>query len=489
MIKTRFSPSPTGMIHLGNARAALFSALYAKHMKGAFLLRIEDTDQSRSDEKYTDILQDDIRWLGAQWDEGPYWQSKRHEIYLSYYQKLEETGNAYPCFCSDQELALNRKLQLSRGHAPRYPGTCRGLSPEEVTKRIVEGKQPTLRFRVPVNQMIEFIDLVKGQQRFNSDDIGDFIIRRADKTSSFLFCNAIDDSLMGVTHVIRGEDHLANTPRQLMILQALDMPTPHYGHLSLIMGEDGGKLSKRHGSASLHDLRTEGYLPLAVINYLSRLSHVYDEQRLMSFNELATHFRLEKISRSPARFDTNQLLHWQKEAVLALNKEEAWHWLEKSSEHIILEDTTPEKKLLSYLALHETNDRKIKDRIPTDKQDLFIDMMRKNVLFPSEAKKWTQILFGKELELNQEKISILAEAGENFFNAAQNAVEKHQTDLKSILDELKQQLGISGKRLFMPLRIALTGEEHGPELINIVDLLGAAEMKNRFAVALQKIKR
>ena len=468
MIRTRFSPSPTGMIHLGNARAALFSALYAMHNKGAFLLRIEDTDQARSDHKYTDILQEDLHWLGIEWQEGPdiggphapYWQSKRHDIYLHHYQQLEQLGQAYPCFCSDQELALNRKIQLSRGHAPRYPGTCRGLSQEEVAKRIADGKQPTLRFRVPVNAMIEFVDLVKGLQRFNSDDIGDFIIRRADGTASFLFCNAIDDSLMQVTHVIRGEDHLANTPRQLMILQSLKMSTPHYGHLSLIMGEDGGKLSKRHGSASLHDLKTEGYLPLAVLNYLSRLSHVYEEQRLMHFSELAQHFNLDKISRSPARFDTNQLLHWQKEAVLSLDNDAVWAWLGN-----------------------------LKDHIPQDKRDLFIDMMRKNIIFPAEATQWSAILFGDALEFSPDKVAILKEAGDSFFAAAEQAVEKHGTDLKSILDQLKTQLGIAGKRLLMPLRIALTGEEHGPELVNIVELLGLQGMKKRFQEALQQVRK
>ena len=301
MIRTRFSPSPTGMLHLGNVRAALFSLLYAKKMDGIFLLRIEDTDATRSEQKYLDSLQEELHWLGLQWQEGPgvggphgpYCQSERGGIYAQYYQQLEDEGRAYPCFCSDQELALNRKLQLSRGQAPRYPGTCRKLSKETVAKRLEAGEKPALRFQVPQNTMIEFNDLVKGHQKFNSDDIGDFIIRRADGSSSFMFCNAIDDSLMGVTHILRGEDHLANTPRQLMILQALQMRAAEYGHLSLITGDDGAKLSKRHGSSSLNDLIEQGFLPHAVVNYLARLSHTYEQQSLLSFNELAIHFHLE----------------------------------------------------------------------------------------------------------------------------------------------------------------------------------------------------
>ena len=198
MIRTRFSPSPTGMIHLGNARTALFNALFAAKNQGAFLLRIEDTDQSRSAHQFTDLLQDDLQWLGIHWQEGPgvngphgpYWQSRRNAIYVHYYQQLEAAERAYPCFCTDQELALNRKIQLSRGQAPRYPGTCRGLGKEEVARRMAEGKTPALRFRVPTQTSITFVDLVKGPQHFNSDDMGDFIIRRADGSSSFLFCNA-----------------------------------------------------------------------------------------------------------------------------------------------------------------------------------------------------------------------------------------------------------------------------------------------------------
>ncbi len=469
MIRTRFSPSPTGMIHLGNVRSALFSALYAKHMHGVFILRIEDTDQSRSEEKFTESMLSDLMWLGMHWQEGPnvggphmpYFQSQRGDMYSRYYQQLEDSGLAYPCFCSDQELALHRKLQLSRGHAPRYPGTCRKLSKEIVAERIADGKKPALRFLVPQNKDVDFIDIVKGPQHFNSDDIGDFIIRRADGSSSFMFCNAIDDSIMQVSHVLRGEDHLSNTPRQLMILQALAMSSPQYGHLSLIMGDDGSKLSKRHGSFSLHDLRAEGYLPIAVMNYLARLSHAYEEQRLLSFEELAQAFNLEKISRAPARFDKNQLLHWQKEAVLKLDSNTAWDWLGQS----------------------------IQEKIPPDKRDVFIEVMRKNIVLPLEANIWAERFFENNLILSDEQLVILSEAGDVFFEKAIDAVSKHGLDLKTALDELKNTLGVSGKRLFMPVRIALTGEDHGPELIHIATLLGASGMLQRFQSAQHQLRK
>jgi nondiscriminating glutamyl-tRNA synthetase len=468
MIKTRFSPSPTGLLHLGNVRAALFSALYAKQHNGHFILRIEDTDALRSEHKYAEILQDDLKWLGLDWQEGPgvegpqgpYWQSQRHEIYAQYYQQLEDLKIAYPCFCSEQELALNRKIQLSRGQPPRYAGTCSALTKDEILARTLEGKKPALRFRVPVNTIIEFDDLVKGPQRFNSDDIGDFIIRRAEGTASFMFCNAIDDSLMQVTNVLRGEDHLTNTPRQLMILRALKMAQPQYGHLSLILGDDGTPLSKRHGSFSLHDLREQGYLPSAVLNYLARLSHTYDEQKLMDFATLAANFNTERMSRAAARFDRNQLLHWQKEAVTALDSDELWAWLGED----------------------------VKKLVPPQYTELFIETIKPNIFFPFEAADWAHIFFNNRLTIDTENLAVLKEAGENFFTTAGKAVASHGADLPTILADLKQQLNVSGKRLFMPVRIALTGQLHGPELVQIVSLLGKEKMQQRFSEALSLVR-
>lgn len=463
MVRTRFSPSPTGLLHIGNVRAALFSALYAKHTNGFFLLRIEDTDAVRSDHQFTDILQGDLRWLGLQWQEGPevegphgpYWQSLRRDIYNQYYHQLDQAGRVYPCFCSDQELALNRKIQLSQGKAPRYPGTCLRLSQEEVEERLAHGQKPALRFKVPRNEVLEFVDTVKGLQKFQTDDIGDFLIRRADGSASFLFCNAIDDSLMEVTHVIRGEDHLTNTPRQLMILQALRMRAPSYGHLSLILGDDGAPLSKRHGSFSLHDLRNKGYLPSALLNYLARLSHTYEANKLLTFDELAEQFNLEKLSKSSARFDQHQLLHWQKEAVLNLDSKTMWEWLGED----------------------------LKEKVPQHAQDLFIEVMRQNVLFPQDVIEWIHILFGKELQFSSEHLQVLKETGKDFFVAAADLMREPKEDLNFLLEGLKLKCGVSGKNLFRPIRVALTGQMHGPELPQIAKLLGPEKMLKRFEEA------
>lgn len=468
MIRTRFSPSPTGLLHLGNVRAALFSALYARKHEGDFIVRIEDTDAVRSEQKYVDQLQDDLHWLGIQWQEGvdvggpyaPYRQSERHAIYDQYYKQLEKEGKAYPCFCSDQELALHRKLQLSRGAAPRYPGTCRKLSQEEIQKRFSAGAKAALRFQVPNDEIIEFVDIVKGLQRFSSDDIGDFIIRRQDGSSSFMFCNAIDDSLMQVTHVLRGEDHLTNTPRQLMILTALAMRTPQYGHLSLITGEDGAPLSKRHGSSSLNDLREEGFLPEATLNYLARLGHVYETNNLMTFSELAEHFQLEKLSRSPAKFDKNQLLHWQKEAVMALDFSAVEKWLGAN----------------------------LLNRIPAGKRSLFIEVMQKNIIFPHEAERWAHFLFTEDWVIDERHLPLFTDVGETLFSSLESEIEKNN-DLKTALSIVSKELNLSGKRLYMPVRLALTGVDYGPELVHIASLLGKEKMIERFRLASSRTRR
>ena len=337
-VRTRFSPSPTGMMHLGNARAALFSALYAQKNHGVFMLRIEDTDAERSAEKYIEALENDLHWLDVEWQEGPgkdgaygpYRQSMRQDVYAVYYAVLEEKKLIYPCFCSEQELLMARKRQLARGLPPRYAETCKKLSAEEIAQRLADGKKPAWRFIVPDNEDVNFIDTVKGPQHFKTHDIGDFIIRRADGTSPFLFCNAIDDATMKVTHVLRGEDHLANTPRQILLLKTLELPIPQYGHLSLIVGDDGAPLSKRHGSSSVTDIREAGYLPQAIVNYLARLGHGCDAPELLDFKHLAEHFLLDKLSKSPAKFDTTQLMYWQKNAVQALDEESMWRWLGES---------------------------------------------------------------------------------------------------------------------------------------------------------------
>ena len=459
-MKTRFAPSPTGYIHMGNARTALFNALMG-HKRGAtFLLRIEDTDTERSRDEYVQALEEDLRWLGLDWQEGPevggpsepYFQSRRTDIYEKYYQQLLEAGLAYPCFCTQTELEVMRKAQAQAGLPPRYDGRCSRLTPEQVEKKLAEGVPHTLRFRVPKGEEVIFEDAIKGRQRFRTDDIGDFIIRKADGSAAFFFSNAIDDALMGVTHVIRGEDHLTNTPRQILLLQALGLPVPEYAHMSMIVGPDGSPLSKRHGSRSIRRLREEGFLPQALTNYMARLGHTYRDadNRLMSLQELADGFELSQCGTAPARYDENQLLFWQKEAVQALSDEAAVDWLAPF----------------------------VKDRVPADKWPAFAALMRDNITLPAEAVEWAERLFAP---MPLPEVELPVAVGADFFAAGEQALAQG-ADFKGLAEALKAT-GAKGKSLFQPLRWVLTGQLHGPELPVLFELMGAEEARRRFAQA------
>lgn len=464
-LKSRFCPSPTGLLHLGNVRTALFNALLAQGHNGTFLLRIEDTDKARSEDSYTQALMRDLRWLGMEWNEGPehdrgagpYWQSQRQAIYDQYYHQLESSGCAYLCFCTEQQLSLARKVQRASGKPPRYSGTCRNLTQQEIEAKLAQGLQPALRFKIDQERQTVFHDLVRGEQRFNNSDIGDFIIRRTDGTAPFMFCNAIDDALMGVTHALRGEDHLTNTPRQIMILEALGLPIPTYGHISLIIGSDGAPLSKRTGSRSVDELREHGFLPLAVVNYLARLGHHYADESFMSFEALSEKFSLDSLGGSPARYDFNQLLHWQHLAVQQLDLEALWKWLQET----------------------------INLEIPPSHRDLFLKTVRPNIVFPSDAAHWAQLLFSDEFGYGEAQRHVIREAGKPYFSLALNIVDMQGPDFTILMDRLKADLGLKGKALFQPLRVAITNELHGPELHQLIDILGRDRLKKRLNQALE----
>ncbi|HHW77010.1 MAG TPA: glutamate--tRNA ligase [Xanthomonadaceae bacterium] len=450
-VKTRFAPSPTGYLHLGNVRTALFNALLARRWGGRFLLRIEDTDRERSRPEYVAALLEDLRWLGLDWREGPqiggphepYAQSARGAIYAQYYQQLADSERAYPCFCTPAELALSRKAQLTAGRPPRYAGVCARLSEAERQARLERDPRPTLRFRVPAGRMVEFTDLVRGPQRFASDDIGDFVIRRADGTPQFFFANAVDDALMRITHVLRGEDHLANTPRQLLVLEALALPAPRYGHLALIVGADGGPLSKRAGDLSVRELRAAGYLSEALLNYLARLGHAYERDVWMEPTELAAGFAPERLGRAPARYDEAQLLHWQSEAVQHATPERLWTWMEAA----------------------------VRERVPASLRAEFIAAIRPNIRFPTDAAFWAERLFDVDSTPSADGRVVIATAGPEFFAQALAAYDRHGAAYQPLVDDLRQRTGVKGRNLFMPLRAALTGETHGPELARILTLL------------------
>jgi glutamyl-tRNA synthetase len=442
-VVTRFAPSPTGSLHLGNARTAFFSYLWARQAGGRFILRIEDTDAERSQRRFQDDLLADLRWLGLEWDEGPdvggpsapYAQAERGELYRGLFEQLERSGQAYACYCTAEELELSRKLQRMAGKPPRYAGTCRNLSAAQRAEREARGLKPSLRFAVPTGQVIEFTDAVHGAQRYTSEDIGDFIVRREDGTAAFFFCNAVDDSVMGVTHVLRGDDHLTNTPRQILILNALRMRVPSYGHVGLLLGADGAPLSKRHGSTSVQEFRELGFLRDAVLNQLFRLGHASDVDGWLALPDMPAHFRADHLGRAPARFDHTQLIHWQRETLARLTDGEVIAWLGGT-------DSTE-----------------------------FEQLIRHNVVLPADADPWRAVVHGTLAPFGAAEQDVIAAAGANFFRAAIDALRESSGDLKALTKSIKERTGAKGAGLFMPLRLALTGQTHGPELAPLLKLI------------------
>jgi glutamyl-tRNA synthetase len=463
-MKTRFAPSPTGLMHFGNLRTALFSFLLAKQQGGKFVLRIEDTDLVRSEAQYEVALKEDLYWAGITWQEEAK-QSDRLDIYAKCYAELIDKKIAYPCFCSDQQLAIERKLQLSQGKPPRYKGTCRNLTAEQIAEKKTAGLEPALRFNVSKvladGEWLEFIDLIKGKQKFLSKDLGDFIIQRQTGDVTFMFSNSIDDADMGITHALRGEDHLTNTPRQLLILRALglEIKAPQYGHFSLINGSDGAKLSKRNGSEAVRDLKQQGYHPLALANYFARLGHTIAKQNFLTMDELAANFSLDNIGTSSSTYDKMHLQHWQKEAILHASNDEIWHMI----------------------------DVKVKDLVPQDKQAEFVSIAKENILMPSEANALATMFFAEQLDYTEENKGIIKAAGKDFFEHAISFISANQDKtftFQELADYIKNQTGCKGKQLFLPLRVCLTNQLAGPEMAKFINIMPKEILSLRFNTCL-----
>jgi glutamyl-tRNA synthetase len=458
---TRFAPSPTGELHLGNARTALFNLLLARQGGGRFLLRIEDTDTDRSREPYTAALMADLRWLGIEWDggpdredeRGPYRQSQRGALYAQYFAELERRDAVYPCFCSALELSLSRREQLAAGRPPRYAGTCRNLSAAECDERRAQGLAATLRFRVPPGERVAFVDFVHGPQSFVTEDIGDFVVRRADGSAAFFFSNAVDDARMGVTHALRGEDHLTNTPRQLLILAALGLPAPAYGHVALLVGPDGSPLSKRHGAVSVRAYRERGYQPEALRNHLFRLGHSTPQHGLLTVEEMARAFAPAHLGRAPARFEEQQLNVWQRDAVHHLSADAARGWLAG-----ILPAGLDERAAAA-----------------------FVTALLPNLVLPEDARPWVDIVFGGPPALEPAGEALVRQAGAGYFSAAAAAAAKDGSDLPAIAGAVRAATGRKGADLYMPLRVALTGRAHGPELAPLLKAMPPGKARERLA--------
>jgi len=460
---TRFAPSPTGNLHPGNLRTALFSFLAARAAGGKFVLRIEDTDRARDGADHVAAQMAVLAWLGIGWDagpdrddgKGPYRQSERDAIYREHFDRLERQGRAYPCYCTPAELDIARKTQLAAGQPPRYAGTCRSLDAAARAARHAAGRQPALRFRVPDEGSVAFDDWVRGPQSVDCVSLGDFVIRRAEGGAVFFFCNALDDALMGVTLVLRGDDHLSNTPRQLLLLSALGLAAPRYGHLPLLLDADGLPQSKRRGSVTVAALRAEGFLPAALANFLLRLGHHGAPDGWVETAALPGAFRVDHLGRAPAKFDRRQLEHWQREAIQRLDAEAAAAWLA---------DVFPRDW-------------------PLERRTAAARLLQGNLLLPADARAWLPVLTDGLAPMAAEDRAIVAEAGAGFFESALAAFAETGADLARLAERLKERTGRRGAAVYRPLRIALTGRHDGPELAALLAAIPAALVRDRLESA------
>ena len=461
--RVRFAPSPTGELHVGNARTALFNWMFARHFGGEFILRIEDTDESRSTLSYQVNLIDDLKWLGIDWDEGPqkegaygpYKQSQRLNIYEEHLQKLIATDKVYPCYCTEEELEEERQAMILSKRMPRYMGKCRDLSPEERKAREEQGRKHSYRFKVP-QLTVEFDDLIRGAMKFEGEAIGDFIIVRSNGMPAYNFAVVIDDHLMAITHVIRGEDHLSNTALQIMLYRAFGFEPPTFAHHCLILGKDRSKLSKRHGSVSVVEFRKQGILPEALINYLGLLGSSFTEGReVLSREEMIAAFSLERASKSGAIFDEEKL-HWLN-AIYIRNCE---------TEDFI-------KRLFPFLQQAGYQPDKL------DAQWLrnVIDTVKNDLIKLTDIGGHIRFFFDEQYELTDAARQILAGVSARKVVIAFGEYLAVAQDLPKDLyagaiKYAKEKTGVKGKELFMPIRAALTGVVHGPELDRVFAVLG-----------------
>lgn len=483
-VRVRFAPSPTGPLHIGGARSALFNWLYARKHGGDFVVRIEDTDVERSTLVSEEVILADLKWLGMTWDEGifaggdkgPYRQSERLSLYKTYWDRLLEEKKAYPCYCTEEELEEERESLRKKGEMPRYLGRCRDLTPEERESLEKEGKKPTVRFRVPPREVIQVEDLVRGRVEFESDGIGDFVIVKSDGIPTYNFAVVIDDALMEISHVIRGEEHLSNTPRQIMIYRALDLNMPEFAHISLILGEDRSKMSKRHGATSIKQYREKGYLPHALLNFLALLGWAPEgEQELFTLSELVDEFSLARVSKSPAVFNLKKL-----------------NWM--NSEY--LKKETPEN--ITRLALpYLVGAGLINDNPQQEQVDWLIkvvSLLQEQLDYMEEIVTLIPVFFGDHVEeFTPEALELVAEESslkvvERFREEALQAENWEAPAIKAIFKGIGKELDVAGKKLFQPVRIGLTGSLQGPDLQSLILLLGSQRVANRLGNTLEKLK-
>ncbi len=461
-VRTRFAPSPTGHLHIGNGRTALMNWLFARHSGGRFILRIEDTDRERSTKKSETSILEDLKWLGLDWDEGPdqggqygsYRQSERTEIYHEYIKKLKDTGKTYPCFCTPDELENQRRQMLAKGLSPKYDGRCREKSATEKKRLMQSGIKPSIRFRVDQDE-VDFEDLIRGSLSFSRENLGDFVLLRPDQTPVYNFACVVDDHTMEITHVIRGDDHISNTPRQHLLYQAFGWTPPFFAHIPMILGRDRERLSKRHDATSVSQYRERGYLPEALVNFLSLLGWSSESgDEILTCKRLIDEFDFNRVSRAPSVFDVEKLNWMNGVYIRNLNVDALTELLSPFLKTENLSSVTAQKMKSIVTLLQDKLEKlsDIREKIKIFSQDhvVFENTEAENLARGSNTKLILKVFF-KEMSSNQKW------NGEKFTR---------------IMKTVAEQTGLKGKHLWMPVRIALTGQMHGPDLSKVAEILG-----------------
>jgi len=451
-VVTRFAPSPTGLMHLGNVRTALLNWLYARKLGGRFLLRFEDTDASRSQTEFIEALKQDLQWLGLDWDGDALFQSQHVKQHQEALEALAEKGLAYRCFCSETQLGLDRKLATSRGLPPRYSGKCRKLSVAESSER-AQTESFVWRLAIHADEgEVHVKDALRGDVVFARRDLDDPVVVRSDGSFTFLLPNAIDDAVDGITHALRGDDHLTNSAYQVWLLQELGLSVPTYVHHGLLLGEDGAKLSKRTGSHSVAELRDEGLIPEALVQAMTRLGHPNIADDALSTQVLLDAFDVDHISTSSVKWSNDEM----------------WRWHTRLLHHMDAETLLP----------------LIQKHAPDANQDL-VALLAGNLERAEDVLNYAR-LWDAKAALGDDETAVMKQAGSDFYHAALQFWENMEAaDWKTWMNAVKAETGCKGKGLFMPLRVALSGAMHGPEMSSIVQYLGKDGVSQRLQSALE----
>lgn len=472
-IRARFAPSPTGHIHVGNVRTALFNYLFARHSGGKFILRIEDTDLERSSMESEMLIYEDLKWLGLDWDEGPsvggefgpYRQTERFEIYAKIAEEFMQKGYAYKCFCSKETLDEGREKAQAEGKPFIYPGTCAHIPKNEADKRACAGEKYAIRFKA-FKPTVLVQDLIHGDIQFPSNAFGDFIIIRPDGVPIYNYVVVVDDALMKITHVLRGDDHLSNTPKQVLIYEAMGYTPPLFAHIPMILGPDHAKLSKRHGNTSVEQFRQAGYLPEAMINYMALLSWSPEgEEEFFNIDQLKEKFSLTRVSKSPAVFDFGKL-DWMNGMYIRRKNADELYELAKP---FIIKSGLRDEKFLE-------NEKDIIQQMLLSVKD--------NLVTLSDAPKFLEVYFKHPETFGEGADEILSlpttkPVLENFVKKIESFQRLSLEDYKMIMKSIQQETGAKGKPLYMAVRVGVTKATKGPEMDSVATILTVEELTKR----------